>query len=225
MNREHLEIDIREISSLNDQLMVGEEGNQITDSATSSIVLSKDLLNEARNRAGRNNIQVNSVLYRNPSLFVSSADLQKGTDGQASSLFGEGPLRQKRSSALGNVIAVDVENVEMVNLQTPVVINHLVFVPSQPQLNGSYFVTSHNASTELNIGNVTSHSVRRETSLKCIFWDFKLNQNTGGWSDSGCKLSSYSTNNGIINVTCSCNHMTNFGILLVSWSTTIHNNI
>jgi serine kinase of HPr protein (carbohydrate metabolism regulator) len=46
-----------------------------------------------------------------------------------------------------------------------------------------------------------------------VYWDFKLNNNSGGWSDYGCIL--ISTNNNTV-FTCSCNHTTNFAVLFVS---------
>nr|XP_023658552.1 adhesion G-protein coupled receptor F1-like isoform X2 [Paramormyrops kingsleyae] len=45
---------------------------------------------------------------------------------------------------------------------------------------------------------------------QCVFWNFKLFEGTGGWDSTGCQLDS-ETN---VNVTCSCNHLTSFSILM-----------
>ena len=45
-------------------------------------------------------------------------------------------------------------------------------------------------------------------SAVCVSWDFNLHD----WTDSGCKTTV--GKNG--NVTCSCNHLTNFAVLMVS---------
>lgn len=44
------------------------------------------------------------------------------------------------------------------------------------------------------------------TNIECVFWDFHLS----GWSDEGCFLLPG------LPVTCECNHLTNFAILVVS---------
>ncbi|KAK5858405.1 hypothetical protein PBY51_002548 [Eleginops maclovinus] len=44
----------------------------------------------------------------------------------------------------------------------------------------------------------------------CVFWDFTLNNNSGGWNPRGCSVRK-STDNETI---CGCNHLTSFGILL-----------
>lgn len=43
---------------------------------------------------------------------------------------------------------------------------------------------------------------------RCVFWDF----NTAGWSEEGCELVKAENSS----VTCECNHLTNFAILMVS---------
>ncbi|OXB52975.1 hypothetical protein ASZ78_001309 [Callipepla squamata] len=46
---------------------------------------------------------------------------------------------------------------------------------------------------------------------RCVFWDFNLNNNRGGWDDRGCTLTEEEGN-----VTCSCSHLTPFSILMSS---------
>ncbi|KAM7395854.1 hypothetical protein PAMA_007233 [Pampus argenteus] len=45
----------------------------------------------------------------------------------------------------------------------------------------------------------------------CMFWDFSMNNGTGGWNGDGCRRSEESTSNKTI---CLCNHLTHFGILM-----------
>ncbi|XP_069371780.1 adhesion G protein-coupled receptor F5-like isoform X2 [Paralichthys olivaceus] len=45
---------------------------------------------------------------------------------------------------------------------------------------------------------------------QCVFWNFSLFDGLGGWDDKGCKLT-FNVNN---TVTCTCNHLTSFSILM-----------
>ncbi|XP_076606511.1 uncharacterized protein LOC143332675 isoform X2 [Chaetodon auriga] len=44
----------------------------------------------------------------------------------------------------------------------------------------------------------------------CVFWDFQLNNGSGGWSSSGCSVQ----NSTDTETVCGCNHLTSFAILL-----------
>ncbi|XP_034436689.1 adhesion G protein-coupled receptor F5-like [Hippoglossus hippoglossus] len=45
---------------------------------------------------------------------------------------------------------------------------------------------------------------------QCVFWNFSLFDGLGGWDDEGCNLT-FNVNN---TVTCTCNHLTSFSILM-----------
>lgn len=45
----------------------------------------------------------------------------------------------------------------------------------------------------------------------CVFWDFNLQNHTGGWNSEGCEVSPESNSNRTV---CLCNHLTHFGILM-----------
>ncbi|KAM3861015.1 adhesion G protein-coupled receptor F5-like [Diretmus argenteus] len=45
---------------------------------------------------------------------------------------------------------------------------------------------------------------------QCVFWNFSLFDGLGGWDDEGCELVSDENEN----VTCNCNHLTSFSILM-----------
>nr|XP_033802754.1 adhesion G-protein coupled receptor G4 [Geotrypetes seraphini] len=47
-------------------------------------------------------------------------------------------------------------------------------------------------------------------TIKCVFWDFKMNENLGGWNSSGCKMAYTDVNY----TTCQCDHLTHFGVLM-----------
>ncbi|XP_048860576.1 adhesion G protein-coupled receptor F5-like isoform X2 [Brienomyrus brachyistius] len=47
-------------------------------------------------------------------------------------------------------------------------------------------------------------------SNQCVFWNFKVFNDIGGWDSTGCQLDSETDDN----VTCSCNHLTSFSILM-----------
>ncbi|XP_069749659.1 adhesion G-protein coupled receptor G4 isoform X2 [Narcine bancroftii] len=46
--------------------------------------------------------------------------------------------------------------------------------------------------------------------VTCVFWDFNLHRGAGGWNSSGCEVAS----SGRQFTSCSCDHLTHFGILL-----------
>ncbi|XP_078799369.1 adhesion G-protein coupled receptor F1-like [Oryzias latipes] len=49
-------------------------------------------------------------------------------------------------------------------------------------------------------------------SFQCVFWNFKLINNTGAWDDKGCKFVSRINDT----VTCNCTHLTSFSILMAT---------
>ena len=47
----------------------------------------------------------------------------------------------------------------------------------------------------------------------CVFWNFSAADNRGNWSVEGCSLASEDVETG--EVTCECDHLTNFAVLVV----------
>ncbi|GAA6085887.1 adhesion G-protein coupled receptor G6 [Tachysurus ichikawai] len=45
----------------------------------------------------------------------------------------------------------------------------------------------------------------------CVFWDFSIQNGTGGWNSEGCRVSAESNSNKTV---CLCNHLTHFGVLM-----------
>uniref|UniRef100_A0A3P9H2V5 Adhesion G protein-coupled receptor F5 n=1 Tax=Oryzias latipes TaxID=8090 RepID=A0A3P9H2V5_ORYLA len=66
--------------------------------------------------------------------------------------------------------------------------------------------TVQNVSFEFQTLNET---LKKET--QCVFWNFTLLENFGAWDDEGCKFVSLKNND---TVTCNCNHLTSFSILM-----------
>ncbi|XP_026197918.1 adhesion G protein-coupled receptor F5-like isoform X5 [Anabas testudineus] len=67
-----------------------------------------------------------------------------------------------------------------------------------------------------NVSNISLTFVVTNDSLKnpeCVFWNFNLSRGLGGWDNTGCKL----VNNNQT-VTCNCNHLTSFSILMSPFS-------
>ncbi|XP_036451684.1 adhesion G-protein coupled receptor G2-like isoform X2 [Colossoma macropomum] len=53
-------------------------------------------------------------------------------------------------------------------------------------------------------------SVSSDKNVFCTFWRYDLNSGSGGWSSDGCTVLSSTENETV----CSCDHLTNFGVLL-----------
>lgn len=77
-------------------------------------------------------------------------------------------------------------------------------------INGFVVLVKLNAT----INNVTLKFDKVNTTLaynaQCVFWNFSLLDNRGGWDDEGCTVVS----NLLSTITCNCNHLTSFSILM-----------
>ncbi|XP_052429578.1 adhesion G-protein coupled receptor G2-like [Carassius gibelio] len=47
-------------------------------------------------------------------------------------------------------------------------------------------------------------------TVKCVYWDFNKNNDKGGWNDTGCET----VLSNATYTSCSCDHLTHFGVLL-----------
>ena len=47
---------------------------------------------------------------------------------------------------------------------------------------------------------------------RCVYWDFSLRDGIGDWAEDGCELESADAEG----ITCHCNHLTNFAVLVVN---------
>uniref|UniRef100_A0AAY4B122 Adhesion G-protein coupled receptor G6 n=1 Tax=Denticeps clupeoides TaxID=299321 RepID=A0AAY4B122_9TELE len=82
------------------------------------------------------------------------------------------------------VVASSVGNLSITNLQDPVVIT---------------------------ITHLDQQESVYQSKRTCVFWDFTVNNGTGGWNSEGCRVSGESNANHTV---CLCDHLTHFGILM-----------
>ncbi|XP_041484731.1 adhesion G-protein coupled receptor G6-like [Lytechinus variegatus] len=88
------------------------------------------------------------------------------------------------SQTSGSVISAAIENMDVQGLTEPVII-------------------TFNARDSVGGNNTLNQS-------RCVYWDFDLRNGVGDWSDAGCNLTDVRGDF----VTCSCNHLTNFAVLV-----------
>ncbi|KAM5262904.1 adhesion G protein-coupled receptor F5 [Ctenodactylus gundi] len=69
---------------------------------------------------------------------------------------------------------------------------------------------SHGVAQPFHISMTFQHRHRMGGPLQCVFWNFSLSNHTGGWDSSGCRVSHTDRDS----VTCACNHLTSFSILM-----------
>ncbi|XP_022088885.1 adhesion G-protein coupled receptor G6-like [Acanthaster planci] len=130
-----------------------------------------DLLQSSDDNSSKS-LRASFILYADDTLF-KSAKIEGYEEVNGSSVRIEGAI-----------VSLNVQEVELVNLTEPVVIE---------------FQTPAMNETE-----------RNRTTIRCVFWDFDLNDGVGDWSTAGCKLS-FQTDD---KVSCQCSHATNFAVLL-----------
>ncbi|XP_071497049.1 uncharacterized protein [Diadema antillarum] len=92
---------------------------------------------------------------------------------------------QTSAESSGNVISAAVEGVTVNDLAEPIEI-------------------TFSAARVLQDNNTAGNQ------SQCVYWDFDLRNGVGDWSSEGCSLSDVNGNE----VTCACNHLTNFAVLL-----------
>ncbi|XP_059911650.1 adhesion G-protein coupled receptor G2-like [Gadus macrocephalus] len=68
----------------------------------------------------------------------------------------------------------------------------------------------HGLEENVTVNLRNTEPVPENYSAICVYWDFAMNNGTGGWNSDGCFLQN-STDSETI---CSCNHLTSFAILL-----------
>ncbi|XP_028461681.1 adhesion G protein-coupled receptor F4-like [Perca flavescens] len=128
---------------------------------------------------------------------------------------------------LNNSISIDVPKINSNVSFTTITFSTLNNV--MPTRNSSFNTTSNYTVTDNAINaavvlvktnavvqNVTLSFNKLNSSLllnpQCVFWNFKLFNQSGVWDDEGCTFVSDVNNT----VTCSCNHLTSFSILMAT---------
>ncbi|XP_062870754.1 adhesion G-protein coupled receptor F1-like [Trichomycterus rosablanca] len=99
-------------------------------------------------------------------------------------------------SAFDNILPVRNQTCTDCSLNGTRINGDVVVVQTQPKIN--------NISLKYTVKNTTLGNPQ------CVFWNFNLLNNSGGWDSTGCKL--IQDQNGA--VTCECDHTTSFSILM-----------
>ncbi|XP_049446575.1 uncharacterized protein LOC125897346 isoform X16 [Epinephelus fuscoguttatus] len=134
---------------------------------------------------------------------------------------------------LNNSILIDIPDTNLFNVSiTTITFSTLynVMPPRNSSFEVSLFNTTSNDTVTANainaavvlvqinetIRNVTLSYDKLNSSLslypQCVFWNFTLFDKLGAWDDKGCTFVSDINNT----VTCSCNHLTSFSILMAT---------
>ncbi|XP_062870758.1 adhesion G-protein coupled receptor F1-like [Trichomycterus rosablanca] len=108
-------------------------------------------------------------------------------------------------SAFGNILPVRTQTCTDCSLNGTRINGDVVVVQTQPKIN--------NISLKYTVKNTTLGNPQ------CVFWNFSLLNNTGGWDSTGCKLIQYQNGS----VTCECDHTTSFSILSPSTNASSNN--
>ncbi|XP_072030645.1 adhesion G-protein coupled receptor G7-like [Amphiura filiformis] len=95
-------------------------------------------------------------------------------------------LERKTSVAVGPIISAVVLGKDVFNLTKPVIIQ---IIPNQDS------------------GTLTEAQLNTST---CVYWDFSKRNGIGDWAEDGCELMSAESGK----ITCHCNHLTNFAVLV-----------
>ncbi|KAK3718072.1 hypothetical protein QZH41_005473 [Actinostola sp. cb2023] len=74
-------------------------------------------------------------------------------------------------------------------------------------------VVQYNNKLSNDVENNTRNIQSTDKPPACVFWDFELNSHGGGWSRDGCRLTSQDGSR----VTCQCDHLTNFAVLMSTY--------
>ncbi|KFV46035.1 putative G-protein coupled receptor 116, partial [Tyto alba] len=83
---------------------------------------------------------------------------------------------------------------------------------NEPEYVNGLLITTTVSSNRSQNFNINMTFAKKNSSLKmpqCVFWNFALNEHSGGWDTHGCIPTDEEDN-----VTCSCNHLTSFSILM-----------
>ncbi|XP_005044381.1 PREDICTED: adhesion G protein-coupled receptor F5 [Ficedula albicollis] len=90
-------------------------------------------------------------------------------------------------------------------------LGHILPQDTSEKVNGLLITTTLSSIRRQNF-EVNMTFAKQNLSLKmprCVFWNFTLKNHRGNWDDSGC-----TTTESGDNVSCSCNHLTSFSILM-----------
>ncbi|XP_055987107.1 adhesion G-protein coupled receptor G2 [Sorex fumeus] len=163
-----------------------------------------------------------AVIKVNASNFYTTTFAAQDADHLQVSLEAEAPENSigsitLPSSLMSNIPAADAELASRIQFnffETPALFQD----PSLDNLSLISYVISSS------VGNLTIENLTRNVTVtlkhinpnqsdlrvRCVFWNLSENDGRGGWSPEGCSVKKQQLNE----TTCTCNHLTSFGILL-----------
>ncbi|XP_076802640.1 adhesion G-protein coupled receptor G6-like isoform X1 [Clavelina lepadiformis] len=217
-NRQNVGIEIVNLRKYDNGLELGENRTEAGYTKASSVYLSKNLLNETFAKINNTeNLQVSAVVFRKPTLFQSaSVGVQdNGENRQTTFTFGDKPIKRSPTAVISHVVSVDVKGVTMQNLRSPVTVNHLMpnFTWKSPD-QANLGLQDKKSLTSSGQTVYKHENIRYQMTLRCVFWDFRMQDGAGDWSDAGCSRTNITSNVNNTEVACSCNHMTHFAVIL-----------
>ncbi|KAL2095282.1 hypothetical protein ACEWY4_010001 [Coilia grayii] len=138
---------------------------------------------EGRVRIPQGSITLPSTLTQNLSFHQQQAASRLQFNFyQRSTLFQDHTLSGNRSLVSG-ILSTSVANLSISNLRDNIIIT---------------------------LRNNRSITENQENYTRCVFWDFTLYNDSGGWNTNGCTVLNVTAEQTI----CGCSHLTSFGILL-----------
>ncbi len=168
------------------------------ESSTTNITLPPLLLQQLHRRHPRPTLPITTIFYPNPAAFLA-IDAYQPTE----SVFAA-PRHPSSIVSAGGVTSVSVPPPSD-GFATPLRI--VSKVDSNSSFDWRFWRLP--ASVEARTGVYKSGDRRYRVVEKCAFWDFAMRR----WRDEGCTTSGSSRFSG--RVTCACDHMTHFAVILV----------
>ncbi|XP_053542636.1 adhesion G protein-coupled receptor F5 isoform X5 [Ictalurus punctatus] len=178
------------------------------------------------------------LLNKNSTTMNASSELLNSTESIARRLLNEGISIITNSSSLnktsitapfsgtfGKNLTTQI-NIPATSTQTSLTViissafNNVLPVRNLTNNNSSQTGTSINGDVVLIETNSTINNISLSFDIKnktlgnpqCVFWNFNLLNNIGGWDSTGCQLKKLG--NETERITCECNHTTSFSILM-----------
>ncbi|XP_034966225.1 adhesion G protein-coupled receptor F5 isoform X2 [Zootoca vivipara] len=161
------------------------------------------------------NNSIPSISYDNLQLKGVVIDKSKVSDYDESFTF------SKPSNLSGSVLINEAKIKTEDSISTIISVAYSTLGPIIPQykkmdefiVNGLVMTTLINASSRLSqdfrIIMTFSKDNKTLKNPRCVFWNFSFSEDGGGWDNTGCESIEKGDN-----VTCSCNHLTSFSILM-----------
>ena len=178
---------------------------------SSFVIFDSNLLKEIADKS-KSDINLSSVLYRKPDIFVGAKNYQENFKTNF------GTVKKYRSVVMSQVISVSVGGQHIKNLKSPLIIDNTI--KNKKKLSVSSVHSSFSNVSDVvksNPGSYREGEILYKVTEKCVFWNFE----TSSWSTKGCRTIKDEMINSTRNIKCSCTHLTHFAVILVSFQAKI----